>query len=472
MTSRRTLSLRARVLIGLASIAAVAVGAAIAVTAVTHSHLVEQLDERLTSFSGPIVSEREPALADANALKREYDRPSDAWRALLFPGDELRVLWAPNTTTKEAQPVIRASDMPVSGSVYLTTPSTDGVGEWRVLARATSFGTDLTALPLDSVKTTTQRLVTIEAIGIAVMLVGLGVVAWWVVSLGIAPMRRMVDASARIADGDLDVRLEGAGHGSESAELAQSLNTMIGTLTDALEERERSEARLREFVADASHELRTPLTTVLGYAELYRRGALRRDEDVADAWGRTEAEASRMRRLVEDMLELARYDAEPQLMLADVDLASLGAEVVRDARAAREGVEFTMDAPVAVPVVGDPDKLRQAVINLVTNAAVHGGTAITVRVRVEGDHGVVQVIDDGPGMTAEMASRAAERFVRGDGSRTRATGGSGLGLAITSAIVDAHDGTLEVASVEGEGTTVTISLPLGTYDAPTGDAEG
>ena len=473
MTGRAGMSLRSRVLIGLAAIAAVAVVAAVAVTAITHTYLVNQLDSRLDSFSGPVTSDRTPdaapTLADPNEVRREYERPSDAWRALLTPINGIKVLFAPNTTDTDAYPVIIEADMPTAGAAYFTTTSSDGTGEWRVLARATSWGTDLTALPLDSVDTTTQRLVAIESVGIAVMLVGLGAVGWWVISLGVAPMRRMVDASAKIAHGDLDVRLEGAGHGSESAELAASLNSMIGTLTDALDERARSEARLREFVADASHELRTPLTTVLGYAELYRRGALRRDEDVADAWDRTEAEAGRMRRLVEDMLELARYDAEPQLMLIDVDLASLGEEVVRDARASRAGATFTLDAPVAVPVVGDPDKLRQAVINLVTNAAVHGGSHITVRVRVDGDHGTLQVIDDGPGMSEEMARRAAERFVRGDGSRTRATGGSGLGLAITAAIVAAHHGTLDVDSAEGEGTRVTIVLPLGTYQPPAAD---
>ncbi|MDN4477957.1 sensor histidine kinase [Demequina lignilytica] len=473
MTRRGSLSLRARVLIGLGSIAAVAVAAAIAVTAVTHSHLVVQLDERLDSFAIPLrESDQDPELVDPNDLRREYARPSDAWRAFLLSSGELGGIVAPNTIgSTDASPVLTLDDLPETGDAYFTVPSSDGEGEWRVYARVSALGTDLTALPLDSVESTTQQLIVIEAISIGATLIGLSVVGWWVIRLGISPMRRMVDASARIADGDLDVRLEGVGHGSESAELAQSLNTMIGTLTDALDERERSEARLREFVADASHELRTPLTTVLGYAELYRRGALRQDEDVADAWGRTEAEASRMRRLVEDMLELARFDAEPQLMLVTVDLATLGAEVVGDARAAREGVSFTVDAPVAVPVVGDADKLRQAVINLVTNAAVHGGSAITVRVRVDGDDGVVQVIDDGPGMTPEMAARATERFVRGDGSRARSTGGSGLGLAITSAIVDAHGGTLAVESVEGEGTTVTIRMPLGTYEPPVRTSE-
>ena len=280
MTSRAGLSLRSRVLIGLAAIAAVAVAAAVAVTAVTHTYLVDQLDERLYSFAGPVTTDRDPddspELVSPGDVKREYERPSDAWRALLTPINGIRVVFAPNTTDTDAYPVITEADMPETGSVYYDAASSDGTGEWRVLARATDWGVDLTALPLDSVETTTHRLVVIEAVGIGVMLIGLGVVGWWVISLGVTPMRRMVDASAKIAEGDLDVRLEGAGHGSESAELATSLNTMIGTLTDALDERRRSEERLREFVADASHELRTPLATIRGYGELYRMGEIGR----------------------------------------------------------------------------------------------------------------------------------------------------------------------------------------------------
>ncbi len=471
MSTRAGLSLRSRVLVGLAAIAAIAIAVAVTVTVVTHTYLVDQLDQRLASFSGPIDTSRRvpPATTDttnpdpaedATANGEEY-RPSDAVRAIVAVDGSVYVFYRSNVEgAGDDLPVLRIEDMPASGSVYLTVPSTEGDARFRVLARATSFGTDITALPLQSVEQTTSRLVLIEGLGIAGMLAGLAVVAWWVIRLGVAPMRRMVDASSRIAEGDLDVRLEGAAHGSESAELAQSLNTMIGTLTDALDERERSEARLREFVADASHELRTPLTTVLGYAELYRKGALSREEDLADAWGRTEAEAGRMRRLVEDMLELARYDAEPQLTLTTVDLSHLCREVVGDATAARDGGDVEVDAPFPVTVQGDPDRLRQAVINVVTNAAVHGGDHVRVTVAEQSGSAVVTVEDDGPGMTPEIAARATERFVRGDHSRTRSTGGSGLGLAITAAIVAVHGGVISVDSTEGVGTTVTLTLPL------------
>ncbi len=357
-------------------------------------------------------------------------------------------------------PVIDPEQLPEEGTALFSAPSTTDEAGFRVYARASGDTTDITALPLDDVQSTTQRLVAIEAVGILALLLGLGFVAAWVIRLGVNPMRRMVDASTKIADGDLSVRLEGAGTGSESADLAASLNMMIERLTSVLKERERSEARLRVFVADASHELRTPLTTILGYAELYRRGALTKRVDAADAWTRTEAEAARMKRLVADMLELAKYDAEPVLTRAEVNLTSLCEEIATDAEATHAHAAVTVTGEPTT-VIGDPDKLRQAVINVVTNALVHGGDTVTITITGDKDHGSIAVSDQGPGMPADIAERATERFVRGDQSRSRAHGGAGLGLAITAAIVDAHGGTITVDGNEGHGATVTITLPRG-----------
>jgi two-component system OmpR family sensor kinase len=245
---------------------------------------------------------------------------------------------------------------------------------------------------------------------------------------------------------------------------------MIGRLSDSILERARSEAQLREFVADASHELRTPLTTVLGYAQLHRKGAIAGKDLQADAWARTEAEASRMKRLVEDMLELARFDAEPQLRRGRIDAKQLVSEVLTDADRAHPDVTFALghgpvaaDVEAPVMVTADSDRLRQAVINVVNNAAHHGAAHVTATVatveRDEGEKVRIDVADDGPGMTPEIAARATERFVRGDSSRSRSTGGAGLGLAITAAIVDAHEGKLEIASELGKGTTVSIEIP-------------
>jgi two-component system OmpR family sensor kinase len=460
----RGMSLRDRVLVAFAAIATVAIAIAAVVVVTTHSYLVAQLDARLTQFAGsapfdPDMQRPDNLPSDPDGgLQPWGDRPSDVLRGFVNADGTLGVIFAPNVGDKQAVPVLTLDQLPEEGSATFSTESSSGGAGFRVYARATHRGWDITALPLDDVQATTQRLIAIEALGIALLLIGLSLVALWVIRLGVNPMRRMVDASTKIADGDLTVRLEGAGSGSESADLAVSLNTMIEKLTDALRERERSEARLREFVADASHELRTPLTTVLGYAELYRRGALSRKAEAADAWRRTEAEASRMRRLVDDMLELAKYDAEPVLASVDVELRSLCEEIAGDAQASHAGasVEVTGDP---VTVTGDPDKLRQAVINVVMNALVHGDDSVSIAVAGGDGRATITIHDDGPGMPPEIAARATERFVRGDQSRSRALGGAGLGLAITAAIVDAHRGVITVESTEGSGTTVTLELP-------------
>ena len=166
-----------------------------------------------------------------------------------------------------------------------------------------------------------------------------------------------------------------------------------------------------------------------------------------------------MRRLVDDLLELAKYDAEPVLALESIDLLGLASDVVVGARTAYPGTDFET-AGEAVTVAADSDRLRQAVLNVVANAAQHGGAHVTVTVGAAPDGARVVIADDGPGIAPEVAARATERFVRGDSSRQRATGGAGLGLAITAAIVDAHGGTLTVETGPGSGTRVTLTLPL------------
>ena len=330
------MSLRARVLVAFSAIALISIAVAVIVTATTTSYLMNQIDARLQTFAGPrALGDDDHAQSDESEDDGDdvviAERPSDVWRAYVDSNGKITVIFAPNVGEDQGVPVITADDLPRRGSATFTVPSSTGGADYRVYARAQRGGVDITALSLEEVTETTRRLIAIQLAGIVAILGVLGVVAWWVIRLGVNPMRRMVDASTAIAEGDLSVRLDGAGGGSESAELAASLNTMIERLTASLEERERSEARLREFVADASHELRTPLTTVLGYAELYRRGALTRKADAADAWARTEAEASRMKRLVNDMLELSKYDAEPVLERREVDLLALCGEIARDA---------------------------------------------------------------------------------------------------------------------------------------------
>jgi two-component system OmpR family sensor kinase len=223
---------------------------------------------------------------------------------------------------------------------------------------------------------------------------------------------------------------------------------------------------MRRFVADASHELRTPLTSIRGFAELYRQGAVRGDDDVRRLIERIESEGGRMGLLVEDLLLLARLDQQRPIAVAPVDLAAIAGDAVHDARAVQPDrpIALHLDESLTdVPVLlGDEGRLRQVVGNLVTNALVHTpkGTRISVRLaEEEGGVLVLQVADDGPGMEPADAARAFERFYRADASRTRSAGGTGLGLSIVDSLVAAHGGSVQLDTTPGEGTTVTVRLP-------------
>jgi two-component system OmpR family sensor kinase len=243
---------------------------------------------------------------------------------------------------------------------------------------------------------------------------------------------------------------------------------MLERIQDAFRQRDRTEAelrrseeRLRRFVADASHELRTPLAAVSAYAELFERGARTQPEDLARVMAGVRSEAARMGLLVEDLLLLARLDEGRPLERQPVELVRVAAEAVDAARMVDASWPAQLVASEPVEVVGDAARLRQVVDNLLANVRAHTppGTRTTVRVAREGPQAVVDVSDDGPGLNAEQAERAFERFYRAEVSRSRQHGGAGLGLSIVAAIVAAHGGTVGVSDTEGGGATFTVRLP-------------
>jgi two-component system OmpR family sensor kinase len=236
---------------------------------------------------------------------------------------------------------------------------------------------------------------------------------------------------------------------------------MLGTIEAAFAERQESERRLRQFVADASHELQTPLTSVRGYAELFRRGAADRPEDLRNAMRRIEAESERMGVLVDDLLLLAHLDQKRPMARGRVDLRAITHDLVGDARVVDPDRPLTLDAPEPVVIDGDEQRLKQVIANLLSNARTHTppGTPVTVRVRRDGGDALIEIADRGPGMTSDRAARVFERFFRADPSRARVSGGSGLGLSIVSAIAEAHGGRVEVETAPGDGATFRVRLP-------------
>jgi signal transduction histidine kinase len=238
---------------------------------------------------------------------------------------------------------------------------------------------------------------------------------------------------------------------------------------------------VRQFAADASHELRTPLTTIRGYAELYRQGALGPDE-VPRAMRRIEQEAERMSMLVAELLELARLDRTSSLDLTETDLATLARDAIADARAVEPDREVVAQLPPSLVVTADEPRIRQVLANLLGNVRAHTapGTPATVRLYRETGGAVLEVADDGPGMSAPDAARAFDRFHRGaggDGHDGELNGhgadgadaiGSGLGLSIVHAIAAAHGGYARLWSAPGEGTTVRLWIPLRTPETTSG----
>ncbi|MDH2443295.1 HAMP domain-containing sensor histidine kinase [Amnibacterium sp. CER49] len=293
-----------------------------------------------------------------------------------------------------------------------------------------------------------------------------------VVGRALRPLRRVATVASNVAGMRLDrgdvhlvQRVPGryTNPHTEVGQVGSALNSLLESVESALAVRQASEEKVRTFVADASHELRTPLASIRGYAELTRRFGGDLDETVQHNIGRIESEAQRMTALVEDLLLLARLDAERELDTTDVDLSRLLVDVVSDAHAAGRDHEWDFELPDEPVVVrGDDAKLHQVFTNLLANARVHtpAGTAVTVELRPPvGDRVTVLVKDTGPGIPPELQPNLFQRFVRGDSSRQRRTGSTGLGLSIVNAVVEAHHGTVTVESQPGS-TVFTVTLPV------------
>ena len=227
------------------------------------------------------------------------------------------------------------------------------------------------AVPLTEAFETLNRLVLVEGLVIVGILLVIAAVAWVVVRNSLLPLDRIGHTAGRIAGGDLSHRVEATDERTEVGRVGVALNRMLDRLEQAFSERQASEDRLRQFIADASHELRTPLASIRGYAELHRMGAARSDEDVEKAMRRIEDEAARMGVLVEDLLTLARLDQIADAPHADVDLAHLAEDAAQDARATAPDRAIELHADGAAIVRGDAHQLRQVLGNLVRNALVH-----------------------------------------------------------------------------------------------------
>ncbi|MFK4790967.1 sensor histidine kinase [Microbacterium sp. ZW T5_56] len=396
------------------------------------------------------------------------------------------------------------------------------------------------ALPTNQVDASIGTYLSIFLLLAAITVVVAALATRWIVTLAFRRLGQVETTAMAIAAGNFSQRMPGAEPRTEVGRLKLAINTMLGRLDAALAQRDTTVKQMRRFVGDASHELRTPLVTVRGYAELYRMGAIRGEEDTAAAMDRIEKEAIRMGTLVEDLLALARLDERRELVFSAVDLRPIGRDAAMDIRAAApertgtfidatsqqatatpqvalptdtgetakrrtptttaimqvgatigrrlgrrrasDGTELertptgelaplpaiTYAAPIipdAEPIVlGQEDKIRQVVTNLVGNARRYtpDDSPIEIAVGVDDarEFGWIAVIDHGDGIPDELKTQIFERFWRADTSRTRETGGSGLGLSIVASIVEALHGAITVEDTPGGGATFRVSIPL------------
>ena len=439
-------------------------------------------------------------------------------------------------TTEPGPAVVPGANWLTSGHP-VTVAAASGPGHWRVVAYPFTFHTEVTNQPVSGTiivgidfsgqYRTITELTGIDVIVSALLLVVLAVVGIAVVRRSLRPLVDIEQTAGAIAAGDLSRRVPERDPRTEVGRLGRSLNVMLTQIETAFHARSQSEAsarrseeKMRQFVGDASHELRTPLTAIRGFAEYYRqRGGVDTGgsdsghlaaADLDRIMRRVEQEASRMGILVEDMLLLARLDQQRPLEARPVDLLSLAADAVHDARvvAPDRSINLTVGSGAALLVIGDEVRLRQVIGNLMSNALAHtpDGTPIDVRIRSGSlneapsyaqarppvpppstpalgaepsdtleprasspgpvqpaatgprSAAVLEVADHGPGLTREQAEHAFERFYRADQART--TGGTGLGLAIVAALVAAHGGAVWVESAPGQGATFRIALPL------------
>ncbi|MGN6219859.1 MAG: ATP-binding protein [Microbacterium sp.] len=396
----------------------------------------------------------------------------------------------------------------------------------------------LVASSLASVNRTIAQYLGIYSILALVILIAGAFATRFLVTLTFRSLGQVEATADLIAGGDLTQRMTDIEpKTTEVGRLKTAINAMLDRVDGALSQRDATVRQMRRFIGDASHELRTPLVTVRGYAELYRMGAVRGDEQIAQSMDRIEKEAIRMGVLVEDLLALARLDERRDVVIVPVDLRPVARDAALDVRAAapmrpvtvldttlidpepalraeaaatpeakrrgtppsaisRAGATLSMlrrrpkplpaaqanggagELPSLVPepehaapagalvpiVLGDENRIRQVVTNLLGNARRYSAEDSPIDLRVGVDHtsrlGWIEVVDHGEGVPDQIKEKIFQRFWRADTSRTRETGGSGLGLSIVASIVEALHGTVGVVDTPGGGATFRVSFPL------------
>ena len=445
--------------------------------------LIAQVDAQLESVSttsgirldrAGILSNRAETQAENEPLFRPFEPirevPSEISISLLDRDGVVVGTLGGSESPQQVQNVISGLDIATlqeRGVKPFTLESDNGNrSEYRLLARVLpgDVGSVITAISLDGVERSINQLrFLFFAVGIFV-LIFLAFLARRIIGISLRPLTQVEETAEAFAKGDYTARLPEARGDTEVGRLTWSLNQMLTRIAESFEARKESEEKLRRFVADASHELRTPLTAIRGFAELHRQGAVVGEEKTAELVRRIENESIRMSTLVEDLLLLARLDQSREMERLPIDLKTLINEAVTSAQAAGPEHPITLSLPPDdVFILGDSMRVHQVISNLLANARTHtpNGTAIRINLTSSDDEVIVEVSDNGPGLSTADQERIFERFYRADPSRVRNGGeGTGLGLSIVDAVMRAHGGTVKVTSELGHGATFKLFFPI------------
>jgi two-component system sensor histidine kinase BaeS len=316
----------------------------------------------------------------------------------------------------------------------------------------------------DEISSQTRDTALLVGAGLIAGLTGAALLFSGLISSMRRPLEELVEASGRLAGGDLDARVNVGGL-SETASLGSAFNEMAEELQRRAGERDQLERMKDEFVLTASHELRSPLTSVQGFAELLMLERERLSPQQAETVEIILDNTRHLVRLLNDLLDLARSDAG-RLTIKPVatEVGALVEDAVRTMRAQTEAGGQTLNEeiePGLPPVNADADRVRQVLVNLLTNAHEYCPEGASIRVTAAriGAEVEIAVIDDGPGIPREQLEHVFERFTRGDAGLTQHVGGTGLGLAISKSLVELHGGTIAADSSVGGGSTFRVRLP-------------
>jgi len=440
-------------------------GVAVSVYLLTERSLAAGLDDRAASALAELYDGRGNVRAAVERL------PSDASSLVLLiaqggvrPTSVESIRNGVPHVTRDLYILSRMPDSALQrlvedGSVAVTVGSGEGrlrvharLGTMPVAGRPPFSAAFFAAVPAGLMATTLDQLARDLVMTVVLAFVAFALGIWVLSRRVLGPLKRVTDAAAHVSGSDLSLRVPVPDTRDEIHDLAVAINNMLDRLQESFETQ-------RRFTADASHELRTPVTAIAGHASyLIRR--TNPTQAQLESLQVIHREAERMGKLVNDLLELARADAGFTVTKVPMNLVEV-AEAVRDeiARVSPSAEVSVSARRPLVEVMGDAERLKQVILNLVMNAINAGASRVTVGVAQEGKQVRLEVLDDGAGIPPEALPHIFERFYRVDGARSTRGNGSGLGLAIVKWIVQQHDGTVSVESRLGEGTVFTIMLP-------------